>query len=65
MEISDDYNFASKLRALRALRGWSQDCCAFQIGVSVQAWRNWEQNKATPHKFLKEKVVQIFPELEQ
>lgn len=41
--------FVSRLRQLRAERGWSQADCAAKLGIQRSSWANWEVGRAEPN----------------
>lgn len=53
-------DFAYKLKALRDLRGWSQDELAKRLGVTRSAIGNWEQGTREPDFEALESIADVF-----
>ena len=52
-------SFSQQLRAFRMIKGLSQKECARLFGVDPTTLRNWETEKSTPYKRLKNRVESV------
>ena len=49
-----------KLKQLRLQNAWSQEDAAYNCGVSVKTWRNWERGLASPRERNWAHIAQAF-----
>lgn len=49
-----------KLKELRLQNAWSQEDAAYNCGVSVKTWRNWERGLASPRERNWAHIAQAF-----
>ncbi len=61
---SADNPWPETLRILRATLGMHQDQAAERADVAVGTWRNWEQGRRQPSKFVAAFLEAAFPEFD-
>jgi len=52
----------SKLKELRAKRGWSQEDLAREVGVSLSTVQRWESKGAKPYRLARREIEKVLHE---
>jgi len=52
----------SKLKELRAKRGWSQEDLAREVGVSLSTIQRWESRGAKPYRLARRELEKLWCE---
>ena len=52
----------SKLKELRAKRGWSQEDLAREVGVSLSTIQRWESKGAKPYRLARREIEKVLHE---
>lgn len=59
-KIVDELPWYKKLEILRAIKGWSQEKAAEEVGVKRKIYWNWENGRFIPVKRNRKRIAKVF-----